>query len=149
MDCSLHQPYYFNLLIAGIFIADKRGNMRAVRVLGISWLLLALPLGVVFIRFLSVGVETGVLAAFGLVFVYMLVELLLDYVLHYDFRKRWRTHIPYIVLEYLALFSLIGIAIRIDPGWGWVVSGSFWILMVSLVYLYASRRRTGNTPLAE
>jgi hypothetical protein len=79
--------------------------------------------------------------AFALIFLYMLVELLLDYVFRYDFRKQWRTHIPYILLEYLALFSLIGIAIQIDRVWGWVVGGSFWVLMGSLIYLYTGRRK--------
>lgn len=87
------------------------------------------------------GAEVQVLVAFGLVFLYMLVELLLDYILQYDFRKRWVTHAPYIILEYLALFSLIRIAITIDRSWGWVVGISFWTLLGSLIYLYAGRRK--------
>ena len=131
----------FNLLIAGIFIANWRKKPNAVRTLGVVWLLLALPLGAVFIHYLLIGVQSWVMAAFGLVFLYMLVELVLDYVLQYEFRSQWRTHIPYIILEYLALFSLIAIAIWIDSGWGWVVGASFWILLGCLIYLYAGRRR--------
>ena len=131
----------FNLLIAGIFIADKRGSRKGIQLLGIAWLSLAIPLGIVFVHYVTAGAPGWVLAAFGLVFVYMLVELLLDYILKYDFRKLWSTHIPYILLEYMALFSLIGIAIWIDEGWSWLVSASFWILMGCLIYLYASRRR--------
>ena len=37
------------------------------------------------------------------VFLYMLVEWLLDYVFKIDFRTKWSRHIPYIVLEYVAL----------------------------------------------
>lgn len=127
----------FNLLIAGIFIADKHGNMRTIRILGTAVLLLALPLLVVFAHYLMVGVKRSVIVAFGLVFLYLLVELVLDYVIQFDFRKQWLTHIPYILLEYLALFSLIKIAIEIDQTWSWVVGVSFWILLGSLIYLYA------------
>ena len=134
----------FNLLIAGIFVADKHGHTRAIQILGVAWLCLALPLSVVFARFAIQGVELWVRATLGLALIYMLVELLLDYILQYDFREHWRTHIPYIVLEYLALFSLIAIAIWIDPGWGWVVSGSFWILLACLIYLYAGRRKQAH-----
>jgi len=66
----------------------------------------------------------------------MLVELLLDYVFKIDFRSRPVTHVPYIILEYIALFSLIAIAFDIDQTWGTVVSICFWILMGSLVFLY-------------
>ena len=55
---------------------------------------------------------------FGLVFLYILVEFLLDYVLKFDFRQKWSTHAPYIIMEYIALFSLIGIAFDIDRGMG-------------------------------
>ena len=66
----------------------------------------------------------------------MLVELLLDYVFKVDFRSKPITHVPYIILEYVALFSLIRIAFEIDRAWGTVVAICFWILMGSLVYLY-------------
>jgi hypothetical protein len=136
----------FNLLIAGIFIADKRGSIKWIRILGTIWLLLALPLGVVFAHYILEGAQPGMLLPFGLVFLYMLVELVLDYIIQYDFRKRWLTHIPYIILEYLALFSLIRIATQIDRPWSWVVGGSFWILLASLIYLIAGRRKTSGLP---
>ena len=74
--------------------------------------------------------------SFGLVFLYILVEFLLDKVLKFDFRRRWSTHAPYIVLEYIALYSLIHIAFDIDRTWGYLVSISFWILLASLIYVY-------------
>ena len=66
----------------------------------------------------------------------MLVEFLLDYVLKFDFRSKPSTHVPYIILEYVALFSLIVIAFDNDRIWGIIVTICFWILMGSLVYLY-------------
>ena len=125
----------FNLLIAGIFIAQKRKRSKLVRALGITWLLLVFPLAIVFVNYIQIGRESWIINCFGLIFLYMLVEFLLDYVLKFDFRKKLITHIPYIILEYIALFSLIFIAIDIHPTLGWIVSVCFWILMGSLIYL--------------
>jgi len=126
----------FNLLIAAIFIAQKLRREKLVRTFGILWLWLIVPLALVFVSYWQMGRETRILVSFGLVFLYMLVELLLDYVFKVDFRSKAITHVPYIILEYIALFSLITIAFDIDRVWGMIVSICFWILMGSLVYLY-------------
>jgi hypothetical protein len=126
----------FNLLIAAIFIAQKLGREKLVRILGFLWLCLLVPLTLVFVHYRRAGSEPWILVSFGLVFLYMLVELLLDYVLIIDFRSKVVTHIPYILLEYAALFSLIAIAFEVGQTWGTVVAVCFWILMGSLVYLY-------------
>jgi len=126
----------FNLLIAGIFIAQKKGLRKLVKIFGIIWLSLGVPLTVVFIRYLIEGKTSWILIYFGFVLFYMVVELLLDYILKFDFRSRKITHIPYIILEYIALFGLIGISFDIHPTWGTIVSISFWVLLGCLVYLY-------------
>ena len=129
----------FNLLIAAIFIAQKFGKEILVRTFGILWLWLLVPLAMVFVSYWRDGREKWILVSFGLVFLYMLVELLLDYVFKVDFRSKPITHVPYIILEYIALFCLIVIAFDIDQVWGWVISICFWILMGSLVYLYREK----------
>ena len=126
----------FNLLIAAIFIAQKLGREGLVKTFGIIWLWLIIPLALVFVSDWQAGRETRLLLYFGLIFLYMLVELLLDYVFKIDFRSKPITHVPYIILEYIALFSLIAIAFDIDRRWGIVVTICFWVLMGSLVFLY-------------
>ncbi len=130
----------FNLLIAGIFIASKRGRQKLIRTLGLLWLALALPLSVVFVRYLTARRDLWIIVCLGLVLLYMAVEWLLDYVLKIAFREKLSLHVPYIILEYIALFGLIGISISIDRGWGWAVAVTFWIAMASLIYLYAGRK---------
>lgn len=126
----------FNLLIAAIFIAQKLKQVKLVRTFGILWLCLAIPLILAFVSYWWQGRGLRILLNFGFVFFYMLVELLLDYVFKVDFRSRLIAHVPYIILEYIALFSLITIAFDIDQKWGMVVAICFWILTGSLVYLY-------------
>ena len=129
----------FNLLIASIFLASKKNNLQLVRRIGILMLLLALPLAIVFIAYLVEGRPLRIMIYFLGILLYMLVEWLLDFVFKYDFRSKAITHVPYILLEYVALFSLIGISFDIDRTWGYIVSVSFWILMGCLIYLYASK----------
>ena len=126
----------FNLLIASIFIAQKHNKEGLVRIFGISWLCLVLPLGIVFVTYLRGERIEGVTISFVFIFLYMFVELLLDYILKFDFRADARTHVPYIILEYLALFSLIWLAFLINPVIGYLVAICFWLLMASLIYLY-------------
>jgi hypothetical protein len=132
----------FNLLIAALFVAMRNGWSRAVRVIGVLWLLLAVPFAVVFVGYLAEGKGPRTLVSLSLVLLYMLVEFLLDYVFKFDFRRKWLTHAPYIVLEYIALFSLVGIAFSISRTCGYLVSIPFWILMASLIYLYWGKKRT-------
>ncbi len=131
----------FNLLIAGIFIADKKQWHRLLRVFGTAWLLLAIPLAIIFIHYLLTGRELWITVCFASIFSYMAVEFLFDYVLKIEFRKKLSLHIPYILLEYVALFALIGISFSMDKTWGYLVSVSFWVLMASLIYLYSGRKR--------
>ncbi|MBC8335946.1 MAG: hypothetical protein ISR59_00005 [Anaerolineales bacterium] len=131
----------FNLLIAGIFIAQKQANPRLVRKFGVAWLLLAIPLTVVYIRYWALSKAAWIMIYFSFILFYMLVEWLLDYVFKYDFRTQKRTHIPYIILEYIALFGLLGISFAIDRIGGFIVTISFWVLLGCLIYLYRGRKK--------
>ena len=131
----------FNLLIAGVLIATKRERLELRKALGTAFVSLGIPFAVVFVHYVLAGRDLEALVPFGFVLLYIAVELILDYVLKVDFRHKPITHVPYIVLEYLALFSLIEIAFSIDRTAGWIVSLTFWAVMGSLIYLYWGTNR--------
>jgi CubicO group peptidase (beta-lactamase class C family) len=131
----------FNLLLAALFVAQRNGWTKTARVIGVLWFLLSVPLTIVFVRYLGNGMGLETMVPFTLVLLYILVKYMLDYVFKIDFRSKWTTHVAYIVLEYIALFSLIWIAFGIDQAWGYLVSITFWILMASLIYLYRDKIR--------
>jgi hypothetical protein len=131
----------FNLLIVALFIVSKKMKLMLMGALGTAWLIPVIPLAVVFVSYALAGNDAAVLLAFGSVSLYMFVEWLLDCVFKIDFRSNWSRHIPYIVLEYIALFGLIGIAFSIDRVAGIVVSIPLWILMASLIYIYAGKKK--------
>ena len=133
----------FNLLIAGLFVAERHGRTGLRDALGRAWLLLAIPLAITAIGAAMSGAGWRTLAQFALALVYMAVEFMLDHVLRSDFRKHPAQHAAYILLEYAGLFSLIGIAFSIGQTAGILVAAAFWTLMGALVYLYWPRRRAG------
>ena len=129
-----------NLLIAGISIATRHTSVRWVRRIGIAFICLALPFSIVFIEALITGQQTWIITFLGLTLVYILVELLFDFILKIEFRKMPILHIPYLILFYIVLFGLIGIAFSIGRIWGWLVSVSFWLLLASLIYMLMGRK---------
>jgi hypothetical protein len=124
----------FNIQIMGIYIASRRKQAELLRMFGAVTLILALPLAVVFLYKLVTGSEQWIIAGFMAIFFYLAVELLGDYIFKIDFRSRPILHTAYIILFYLVEFSFITIAYSIDKVPGYLVSLSFWALLLCLIY---------------
>lgn len=130
----------FNWLIVGVFITTKKELSTLRKIFGALFVSLGIPLTIVFINYLIAGHALRTMVPFGFILLYIAIEFLLDHILKIDFRKKPITHVPYILLEYIALFGLIGIAFSIDRTWGWIVSISFWVVIGSLIYLYRGKQ---------
>ena len=115
--------------------------MDLVRKIGAGMIALVIPFGVVLYHALTVGSDLYVRAALAVVMVYLLSELVLDFILQYDFRAKWSTHIPYILLEYAAFYALIRTGFTVSEFTGWVVSVTFWIALAALIYYLAGRKK--------
>lgn len=128
----------FNLSIAGIFIASRFEKTQLIRkVFGPLIIGLSIPFAIILIRYDQMEKGLDVTISLLLVLIYQIAELLLDYIFKYDFRSRWVTHLPYIVLEYGAFFGLIHVASTISKTATWFVAITFWIAMGCLVFLYS------------
>ena len=88
----------FNLLIASFFIAWRHKKTRLVRLIGIGLISLGIPFLIVLYHTLTAGHNQYVPIALAVVLAYILTELLLDFIFMYDFRSRFITHFPYILL---------------------------------------------------
>jgi hypothetical protein len=122
-----------NLLVTGVYIAQRLGKPRLVYRLGIAVLCLTIPFMLVFLIYLEAGAPLWMILVFAAIFVYMFLEWLWDYRLKVDFRAQPKLHIPYIILFYFILFGNIAIAFTIDDTWGWIISISFWLLLAALI----------------
>ena len=131
----------FHLSIVGIFITQKRKHDKLTRWFGFVMISLVLPLAIVFINYLLNGKQLWILIIFVFIFLYIFVELLLDILLKIDFRKKPKTHVPYIILFYIASFGFIGVSFYIDVISGYIVSITFWAVLASLIYLYWGRKK--------
>lgn len=124
----------FNMQVMGLYIAKKHDQDILVRLFGAVTLLQALPLAVVVINDLIRGQEGWIMAGYGVIFFYLVVELLLDFIYKIEFRSSPALHIPTIILFYLVEFSFIAIAFSIGTVAGYLVSVSFWALLLCLLY---------------
>jgi CubicO group peptidase (beta-lactamase class C family) len=125
----------FMLLLAVLLAAQKNRRVKATWVIGVLWLLLAVPFAIVFSRYLTEGRGVWTLLPLGLVLIFMLIKALLDFVLRIDFRRNQITRLAFLTLKCLALFSLIWIAFSIHPSWGNPILIAFGILAVSLIFM--------------
>jgi hypothetical protein len=76
---------------------------------------------------------------------YLFLEFLLDYILIIPFREMLAIHVPYIIVFYVADFSMIGVSFNRNRKMGFVVTLTFWILIGCLVYLYLGWIRLNKT----
>ena len=126
----------FNLFIASFFVAWRHEEMHLVRLIGIGLISLGIPFLIVLYHTLTTEHNKYVRIALAVVLTYILTEFLLDFIFVYDFRSRFITHFPYILLEYGAFIGLIYTSFTISKPWGWSVSITFWIAMAALIYYF-------------
>ena len=131
----------FMLLLAVLLAAQKYQRVKTARVIGVLWLLLAVPFAIVFSRYLAEGRGVWTLFPLSLVLLFMLAKALRDFVFRIDFRRNRITRFATLTLMCLALFSLIWIAFSIHPSWGTPVLIAFGILAVSLIFMYRNEIR--------
>ena len=131
----------FNLLVAGVLIAWRQGKQVLARRLGMWIVVLGIPFGAVLYHSLAAGSNQYVRIALAVVLGYILTELLLDFVLKHDFRAKWLTHLPYIVLEYAAFIGLIYVGFTVSDFLGWAISATFWAALAALIYYLSGRKQ--------
>lgn len=126
----------FNVLVSAIYVISKLDQMTAVQAIGVPIILLIIPFTYTLKGFLKAREEKRIIFSNMVIILYLLLELLLDYVLLIPFREILAIHIPYILVFYAAEFSMIGVSFRLNRRVGFVVLTTFFVLLVCLVYSY-------------
>ena len=138
--CLVISAMLFHLSIVGVYIAQKQGRDRWVKIFGTGTLLLAFPLAAVFFHYLFTREPIWKLVSFGFIFFYLLVEWLLDFVFKVEFRQKLLPHMLYILLFYIAIIGFIRMSFAVNVIGGYAVSVSFWILLGALIYNLAGHK---------
>jgi len=120
--------------VSGLYIVTKLGNTTLTQVFGGIAIFLIVPFSVTLLEYLRVKEKKRTIISNGIIVLYLFLELLLDYILRIPFRKILALHVPYILVFYAALFSMIGVSFDKNKRMGYLVIMTFAILIVCLIY---------------
>ena len=126
----------FNISVSLVYLATKFDNMLLLQVSGSFVIVLIIPFGITLYGYIKKDAKRKIIIPHITILFYLFLELLLDYILMIPFRDILAIHIPYIIVFYIAEFSMVGISFERNRKMGFVVLLTFFILIGSLIYLY-------------
>jgi len=124
----------FNISVSVLYVATKLGNMMLMQVCGAIVLSLIIPFTITLLGYIKEKVKKRTIISHVSILFYLFLELLLDYILRIPFREILAIHVPYIIVFYVALFSMIGVSFDKNRKMGLVVTITSLILIGCLVY---------------
>ncbi|HUU44765.1 MAG TPA: hypothetical protein VM118_03440 [Acidobacteriota bacterium] len=129
-----------NLLVTALLWARVLGWRGVEHWLGLILIASTVPLAYLLTSALGNGRSVIYAAWLGLMILYLLVELVLDYILKFDFRQtRWMV-IVYVTLFFGATGGMIGVASRAGRLWA-ILAVASWIVMAGTAFY--QRWKTG------
>jgi len=124
----------FNISVSALYVATKLGNMVLVQVCGGIVISLMVPFTITLLGYVREKAKKRTIISNVVILGYLFLELVLDYVLRIPFREILAIHVPYIVVFYAALFSMIAVSFEKNRKMGSVVIVTFLILLGCLTY---------------
>jgi len=124
----------FNISVSFLYVVTKLGDTALTQVFGGVAILLIVPFTVTLLGYVRAKEKKRTIISNGIVLFYLFLELLLDYVLRIPFREILAIHVPYIIVFYAALFSMIGVSFEKNKRMGYIVIITFLILLGCLIY---------------
>ncbi len=124
----------FNISVSVLYIAIKLGNIVLGQVCGAIVLSLIIPFTITLLGYVKEKAEKRTIISHVFILFYLFLELLLDYILKIPFREILAIHVPYIIVFYAAMFSMIGVSFYKNRKMGFVVTITFLILIGCLIY---------------
>ena len=123
-----------NVSVSLVYVVTKLGDMVLTQVFGGVAVSMIVPFAVTLIVYLRAKESKKTIISNAIVLFYLVLELLLDYVLQIPFREILAIHVPYIIVFYAALFSMMAVSYEKNKRMGYVVIATFWILIGCLIY---------------
>jgi hypothetical protein len=124
----------FNISVSALYIATKLGDIVLVQVCGGLVISLIVPFSITLLGYVREKAKKRTIISHVFILFYLFLELFLDYVLRVPFREILAIHVPYIIVFYAALFSMVGVSFEKDRKMGSVVIVTLLILIVCLTY---------------
>jgi hypothetical protein len=124
----------FNISVSALYIATKLGDMLLMQVCGGIVISLMVPFTITLLGYMKAKAKKRTIISNGIIIAYLFLELVLDYVFRIPFREVLAIHVPYIVVFYAALFSMIAVSFEKNKKMGYSVIVTFLILMTCLAF---------------
>jgi hypothetical protein len=122
------------------FIARLYGRQRLGLLLGYPLLLTGCVLLYLLIVALGRPREVLYFAQVGLMLLWMIILLVLDYILKVDFRRNRAAVIAFVVLYFAGTGGMLGVAARAGSGW---MAAAIPLFIAAGVLAFIQRRKTG------
>ena len=126
----------FNVLVSVVYLATKFDLIELLRISGIIVISLIVPFAITLRGYMKDKAEKKIIISNVIILLYLVIELLLDYILKIPFREILALHVLYIIIFYAAEFSIISVSFNIDRKAGFVVAITFCILLGCLAFLF-------------
>lgn len=124
----------FNVSVSALYVATKLGDTLLMQVCGGIVISLIIPFAITLVGFSREKAGKRTIISNWIILAYLFLELILDYVFRIPFREILALHVPYIIVFYAALFSMIGVSLEKNRKMGYAVVVTFLILMGCLAY---------------
>jgi hypothetical protein len=125
-----------NLLLVGIFLSRPRGLDKVEHILGLVMVSLILPVGFAVLLNVLRKREWWTFVLPLLLILFLVIELLFDYILQLDFRSTallW----PYLTIFYIAEMAMVGYSFLIKKSYGFITLCTYLISLLATCYSYA------------
>jgi len=125
-----------NILMIGIFLSRAKGLEHIEEKLGIVLIALTIPVALSILLNIAGKREWWSIVLPSLLVVFLIVELILDYILKLDFRHTsllW----PYLLLYYISLWGMIGYTFLIGKSYGSVTLITYFLHLAATWYSYS------------
>ena len=126
----------FNILVSVVYVSTKLNLMALLQISGFIFISLIVPFTITLRGYMKKEVEKKIIISNMVVLIYLVLELVLDYVLKIPFREILAIHVPYIIIFYAAEFSMMNVSFHVNRKARFVVAITFCILIGCLAYLY-------------
>jgi hypothetical protein len=124
----------FNISVSALYVATKLGEMVIAQVCGAIVISLIVPFTITLLGYAREKEKRRTLISNGIILFYLYLELVLDYILRIPFREILAIHVTYIIVFYVAVFSMIGVSFEKNKKMAFVVILTFLVLLGCLIY---------------
>jgi hypothetical protein len=130
----IYSSVVFNISVSGVYVVTKLGDVTLTQVFGGIVIFLIVPFFITLLGYVRAKEKKKITISNVIILIYLLLELMLDYILRIPFREILALHVPYIIVFYGALFSMIGVSLEKNKRLGYLVIATFLILIACLIY---------------